>query len=78
MKNKSIISNLTTYVFLFIIFFFFIANLIAKDNPFSEQENRYLQTAPKLSLKKLASGDFTSEYEKYLSDQFVLETLGLH
>lgn len=71
MKNKSIISNLTAYIFLFIIFFFFIANLIAKDNPFSEQENRYLQTAPKLSLKKLASGDFTSEYEKYLSDQFV-------
>lgn len=53
------------------IFFFFAANLIAKDKPFSEQENRYLQTAPKLSFKKLVNGDFTSEYEKYLSDQFV-------
>ncbi len=71
MKNKSIISNLTTHIFLFIIFFFFAANLIAKDKTFSEQENRYLQTAPKLSFKKLVNGDFTSEYEKYLSDQFV-------
>ena len=71
MKSKSHISYLTTYLFLFIIFFFFTANIIAKDKSFSEQENRYLQTAPKLSFKKLVNGDFTSEYEKYLSDQFV-------
>lgn len=71
MKNKALISNLTAYIFLFIIFFFFIANIIATDKTFSEQENRYLQTAPKLSFEKIVSGDFMSEYEKYLSDQFI-------
>lgn len=71
MKIKSIFSNLTAYLFLVVVFFFFLSNIVVKDKAFSEEENRYLQTAPKLSVKRLASGDFMSEYERFLSDQFL-------
>ncbi len=50
----------------------FLLNLALPDRSFSERENRYLQTRPAFSLKSLFSGQFTSDYETYCSDQFVL------
>jgi len=50
----------------------FIANLAIPSRDFSERENRYLQTLPALSLKDLASGAFTKNFENYVMDQFVL------
>ena len=43
-------------VFLIGLFFLFGANLIQKDQSFSEQENRMLATRPALSLDKLEDG----------------------
>lgn len=37
---------------------------------FSETENRYLASAPKFTWEGLKSGQFGSDYETYLSDQF--------
>ena len=49
---------------------FFVLNLVLPDRDFSEQENRYLQTAPKFSFSELFSGRFTSKFESYVTDQF--------
>ena len=59
---------------LFLIFIgaFFLLNLILPDRGFSEQENRYLQTAPRFSFSSLFSGKFTSDFESYLPDQFAV------
>ena len=64
---------------------FFAANLISPDRDFSEDENRYLAQSPeldaddfKLSLAPFAgesgdffTGKFMSDFETYLTDQFV-------
>ena len=49
---------------------FFLLNLFLPDRSFSEQENRYLQSAPHFSFSSLFSGKFTSAFETYLTDQF--------
>jgi hypothetical protein len=46
-------------------------NLLAQDREFSESENRMLEKLPTFSLKTLMSGTFTSDFEKYVSDQFI-------
>ena len=65
--------------------FFFAANLISPDRDFSQDENRYLAQLPtldagdfKLSLDPFSgesgdffSGKFMSDFETYLTDQFV-------
>lgn len=58
-----------------VIFFLFISgmfvfSLLTPDRKFSESENRNLQQVPTFSLENLGSGKFTSNYEKYISDQF--------
>lgn len=58
-------------VFIGFIGLFFALNLLTADREFSQQENRYLQQSPDFSWKALFSGDFTGDYEKYISDQFV-------
>ena len=58
-------------VFFIGLFFLFGANLVKKDQSFSEQENRMLATRPVFSLDKLEDGRFTTEYETYVNDQFV-------
>lgn len=59
-------------IFLAFIGLFFVINLIKPDRDFSEQENRYLQQRPEFTFSDLASGKFTSAYEKYITDQFAL------
>ena len=51
---------------------FFVLNLVLPDRSFSEQENRYLQTAPRFRLSELFSGRFTESFENYVTDQFAL------
>ncbi len=60
-------------IVLFLVFIggFFLLNLILPDRSFSEQENRYLQQAPRFSFSELFKGKFTSKFEKYTTDQFV-------
>ncbi|MDP4097688.1 DHHW family protein [Paenibacillus sp. P96] len=46
-------------------------NLIVPDRVFSEAENRMLKQLPHFSLNTLLSGTFTTDFETYVSDQFV-------
>ncbi len=59
-------------ILLFLVFIggFFLLNLILPDRSFSEQENRYLQRAPRFSFSELFAGRFTQKFEKYTTDQF--------
>ncbi len=68
MRNRS--KWVQTLLFLAFIGVFFLINLIWPDRTFSEQENRYLQAAPRFTLSSLFSGKFTSDFETYLTDQF--------
>lgn len=52
-----------------------IINLLTPSKIFSESENRMLQRFPTFSLETLVSGTFTSEFELYLSDQFMKRDL---
>lgn len=45
---------------------------LTPDREFSENENRYLQLTPKLTLDSVLSGDFMEEVEDYTSDQILL------
>lgn len=51
---------------------FFLLNLILPDKEFSEVENKYLKQMPKFSFNEFVFGDFTTDFEEYSSDQFVL------
>lgn len=59
-------------LFLSMIFGLFIATLLKKEATFSSSENRVLQTKPAFSLETLFEGSYTSEYEAYITDQFVM------
>lgn len=46
-------------------------SVIAPDKTFSDNENRALAQIPKASLKSIADGSFTSEFENYAQDQLI-------
>ena len=46
------------------------ANALTPDREFSQVENRTLAQRPALTLQSLVSGDFMSDYETYVTDQF--------
>lgn len=58
-------------VFLALVFGIAVLNLLATDRTFSENENRQLASFPEFSLKKLINGEFTADFETYITDQFV-------
>lgn len=49
-----------------------IADIITQDKFKSENENRILQQKPEFTINRLFNGQFTKEYENYISDQFIL------
>ena len=59
-------------VFLLLIFGFAIATVLKPSNERSETENRLLEQKPDLTWNALISGEFSEDYEAYLSDQFVV------
>lgn len=61
----------TITLFCILIFGFTAATLIKPDTEYSESENRTLAQMPELNLEDLLSGEFESDYETYLTDQFV-------
>lgn len=65
-------SRITCIVFLFAIFGLFAFSITKKDSSFSENENRYLAKKPEFSIQSLYEGEYTKEYETYITDQFVL------
>ena len=62
--------NIVT-LFLLLIFGMTAATLLKPDTGFSEKENRTLASRPKLTISSLVSGEYTADYETYLTDQFV-------
>lgn len=54
-----------------VIVIFTIADLFHGTKLFSESENRLLAQKPKWSAQALFQGEYTSDYEKYVTDQFV-------
>lgn len=54
------------------ILLIFIVNIISPDKVFSQSENRVLEQCPKFSLENIQEGKFTGNFQKYISDQFVL------
>lgn len=62
----------TILVFCILIFGFTVATMIKPSDDFSETENRSLAQMPKPGIKKILDGTFESDYESYLTDQFIL------
>ncbi|MHC0037955.1 DHHW family protein [Pseudoneobacillus sp. C159] len=48
-----------------------LLHVLVDDRSFSEQENRVLAQMPSFTFKSFLSGDFTKDFEEYVSDQFV-------
>lgn len=73
-KNNS---NKMYHISILIMFFIFLivgtlASIFHRQADYSETENRYLTKRPEFSWNTLLDGDFTNQYENYLSDQFPL------
>ena len=75
MKNSNLESNLKIYYkligfsLLIILGVMALSHIIFKDNSYSEAEKRNLASAPKLSWNNIKEGKFSSDIEKYLTDQ---------
>lgn len=67
MKKQIVTSSL----FVFFIVVFTLVSLVKSKSDFSEAENRALQLMPEVELDAILDGNFQSDYEDYLSDQFV-------
>lgn len=50
---------------------FTVADIVKSDRVFSETENRVLASKPEFSKEELFWGDYTEDYEAYITDQFV-------
>ncbi len=70
MMNEKVSWNVIA-VFCLLIFGITLATILHPAKDFSERENRTLAQKPKLTLASLLDGSFESEYESYLTDQFV-------
>ena len=57
---------------LIVVMFF---NIFLPDKKFSAEENRLLQTMPKLSISSIFSGRFETKAESYAADQFMLRNM---
>ncbi len=73
MKNKLQNALLLTSLAA-ITLFFSVSYILVPEKSFSEEENRALQTAPRLTLSKLLDGTYTSQLHNYLSDQINFRT----
>lgn len=61
----------TIAVLSFIILFLSFADVVTADRTFSETENRVLTEKPEFSKEALLEGEYTTEYENYVTDQFI-------
>ena len=49
-----------------------VLHLSLRDREYSADENRYLSQAPEFTFRRLFSGEFTADFEDYITDQFPL------
>lgn len=66
MKKSNIAFSI---IFLLIIYFFFISDVISEDTLFSIGENRNLEQKPTLTIEALVNGTYMEKYEKYVTNQ---------
>ncbi len=57
-------------MFVVMIFGGMIWSMLSPDQSYSDTENRFLATKPKFSLESLFAGEYTQDYETYITDQF--------
>ena len=72
MKKRSWILIITSVLFLA---FLCVGTLVTPEVGFSENENRYLQAAPKLTMDYVLNGRFETQAEDYLNDQIIGRSL---
>ncbi len=70
MKHQKITNLLTVLLFVVPLVLGLILFVALPDKDFSEEENRDLQTFPKLTWKSLSEGNFGQEMNEYFADQF--------
>lgn len=64
-------SKIRSVLFAIILLGLSIFNIIIPNKVFSNKENRYLEQFPKLNYNNIISGGFSTDFEKYASDQFI-------
>ena len=69
-KKKDRQNKVLTGLFLALVFGGTVATFLVPKREFSDRENRALQQFPKASVDSVLNGEFESDYETYLSDQF--------
>lgn len=62
---------ITVIVFVLLVFGLTLFNLFTPVKMISEMENRPLAQMPKFSINELFKGDFTADFETFVTDQFV-------
>ena len=67
MKNSN---RIIAGIFIIFLFLSLVVNIVLPDNLYSESEKRELDQMPDFTLDTVISGDFTSKFDKYASDQF--------
>ncbi len=67
---KKINTIVTTGIFLLVIVGFTVVSLITPDKTFSFTENRVLAQMPEFDVESFFEGEFTADYETYITDQF--------
>ena len=72
LKKRDSYKSVLGIFLLIYISFILIVNIASTDKVFSESENRRLEQVPKFSANQIIDGRFTTNYEKYISDQFPL------
>ncbi|MBQ7071427.1 MAG: hypothetical protein IJM87_09135 [Ruminococcus sp.] len=73
MKVTKIKNYIVICLFLIFVFGFCFFGILQKDRDFSEMENRTLQKFPEVSYERIKNGEFTKEFETYMSDQVFLK-----
>lgn len=58
-------------IFVSVLAFVFVLNLVVKDKTYSSEENRVFQKAPAFSPAAYLSGRYENKMDKYATDQFV-------
>lgn len=71
-NNQKWQTYITITVFCLLIFGFTMATVQKPSTEFSETENRILAQRPAAKAETILNGDFQSDYEAYLTDQFPL------
>ena len=70
MKHQKIANILTVLLFVIPLALGLILFVALPDKDFSEEENRSLQTLPKLTWKSLSEGKYGQQMNSYFADQF--------